>query len=63
MREIEIKLRVENLTALEKSLTFRGCVLAEPIHQHDTVYSHDGDMSAREGMREGYQLHKKKAAQ
>jgi len=54
MREIEIKLRVANFADLEKKLNEQGCVLSEPIHQHDVVYSHGKDASIWEGMKEGY---------
>lgn len=54
MREIEIKLRVKDRSALEKELTARGCALSLPIHQRDTVYSRGGDTSAWEKMKEGH---------
>jgi adenylate cyclase class 2 len=54
MREIEIKLRVKDHVALEQKLGEIGCVLSAPIHQHDTVYSKDGDTSIWEDMKEGY---------
>lgn len=54
MREIEIKLRVKDLNALEKNLEAGGCVFSSSIHQHDTVYARAGDTSAWEGMREGH---------
>lgn len=54
MREIEIKLKAKDLGALEKKLTDLGCALSAPIHQHDVIYSKDGDTSIWEGMKEGY---------
>lgn len=54
MREIEIKLRVKDHDALEGKLGEIGCVLSAPIHQHDVIYSKDGDTSIWEGMKEGY---------
>jgi len=39
MREIEIKLKVNNFEKLEKNLLEKGCLLSEPIIQHDVVYS------------------------
>src|SRR3989344_5992955 len=39
MREIEIKLKVDNLNELEKKLAENGCVFSEPINQHDIIYS------------------------
>lgn len=54
MREIEIKIRVNNIHALERKLSELGCILSAPIRQYDTVYSHKGDMSIWEGMKEGY---------
>jgi len=38
MREIEIKLRVNNLDELEKNLTESGLVISKEITQHDVVY-------------------------
>jgi adenylate cyclase, class 2 len=45
MREIEVKLRIENLEALAKAVRERGCQLSEPIAQHDVVYA-IGDRAA-----------------
>jgi adenylate cyclase class 2 len=42
MREIEVKFKVTNMVALEEKLYARGCVLAEPIIQHDVIYSRQG---------------------
>jgi adenylate cyclase class 2 len=53
MREIEIKLKAKNLAALEQKLAEQGCVLSAPIHQHDVIYSKEGDTSVWEGMQEG----------
>lgn len=43
MREIEIKLRVNNLEELEKKLTDAGLVISKEITQHDIVYSRIDD--------------------
>jgi adenylate cyclase class 2 len=53
MREIEIKLKAKDLSALEKKLVELGCVLSAPIHQHDVIYSRDGDTSVWGDMKEG----------
>jgi len=53
MREIEIKLRVKNFNELEQKLKERGCVLSEPISQHDTIYTLEGDSSNVAEAREG----------
>jgi adenylate cyclase class 2 len=52
MREIEVKLRINNLSVLESALKENGCVLSSPIHQHDIIYSRGGTSeweSAKEG--------------
>jgi adenylate cyclase, class 2 len=53
MREIEIKLRAENFGELKKKLKDKGCVLSEPISQHDVIYSFqnstDEFVQAKEG--------------
>ena len=43
MREIEIKLKVEDLKALEEKLVANGLVLSKDIIQIDTIYSKVGD--------------------
>lgn len=53
MREIEIKLKAHDLDALERQLGDAGCVLSDPIRQHDVVYSRDGDTSIWEHVKEG----------
>ncbi|MGC9603586.1 MAG: class IV adenylate cyclase [Minisyncoccia bacterium] len=53
MREIEIKLRVADPKALEEKLKERGCVLSEPIHQHDTNYALRGSSNEFESAKEG----------
>lgn len=47
MREIEIKLRVDNLEELEKKLTDSGLVISKEITQHDVVYSKDTSIFSR----------------
>jgi adenylate cyclase, class 2 len=42
MREIEVKLKVKSFEKLEQKLKEKGCVLSEPISQHDVIYSIDG---------------------
>ena len=39
MREIEIKLRVQNLDEFEKKLTDSGLVISKEIKQHDVIYA------------------------
>ena len=39
MREIEIKLKANNFKELEVKLREKGCILSEPISQHDVIYS------------------------
>ncbi len=53
MREIEIKLRVDNLKAVEEQLKANGCHLSEPIKQHDVIYTKDGDVEAWSVAKEG----------
>jgi adenylate cyclase class 2 len=53
MREIEIKLRVKNPEIFEKKLKEIGCVLSEPIYQHDANYSLRGSRNEFEKSREG----------
>ena len=43
MREIEIKLKVDNLEELEKKLADKGLVISKEINQHDIVYSRIDD--------------------
>lgn len=52
MREVEIKLRVNDLEALEKKLTDAGLVISKEVTQHDVVYSQN-DPSIFTKMREG----------
>ena len=53
MREIEVKLKVADLEALEQKLKDRGCVFSAPINQHDTVYSRGDSTSEWEESKEG----------
>ena len=53
MREIEIKLRANNLKEVESKLAEKGCVLSEPISQHDVVYSLKSSMEEFESAKEG----------
>ena len=48
-REIEIKLKVNNLDELEEKLKQAGCVFAGSIRQHDTLYSSDANLNKHEG--------------
>ncbi len=43
MREIEVKLRVNNLEDLEKKLQDKGLVISKELHQHDVIYSQNGE--------------------
>jgi adenylate cyclase class 2 len=52
MREIEIKLKAKDLGTIERKLGELGCALSAPIHQHDIIYSKDGDTSIWETMKE-----------
>lgn len=49
MREIEIKVRVQDKKALEDSLRGAGIVLSEPIKQHDVVYGKPGSLDNAPG--------------
>lgn len=53
MREIEIKIKVNNLEALRQKLQEKECVLSEPIKQHDVVYSLKGSAEEFESAKEG----------
>lgn len=53
MREIEIKLRVKNLEEIEKRLKEKGCIISEPISQHDVNYSLKGSRNEFESAKEG----------
>ena len=52
MREIEVKLKTDDLLSLEEKLKQKGCVLSSPINQHDVVYSR-GSTSEWEQSKEG----------
>ena len=53
MREIEIKLKVNNLEDIEKKLLEEGCILSEPIKQHDKIYSKNGATDVWQTSKEG----------
>ena len=53
MREIEIKLKSDNFEEIEEKLKENGCVLSEPINQHDVIYSHKSGMDEFESAKEG----------
>jgi adenylate cyclase class 2 len=53
MREIEIKLKVDNFEELEKKLKEKGCVLSEPISQYDVIYSTKSPQEEFEQSKEG----------
>ncbi len=54
MREIEIKLKVNNLEELENKLAEAGLIISKEVFQHDVVYtSTNEDYASLEG-REGY---------
>lgn len=43
MREVEIKLKVKNLEALEEKLRAKGLTISKEVFQHDVIYSHASD--------------------
>lgn len=53
MREIEIKLKANNFEEIERKLKDKGCVLSEPISQHDVIYSLKSSMEEFESAKEG----------
>ena len=55
MREIEIKLRVNNLDVIEAQFKEKGWVFSEPVFQHDVVYSSVANTEAYDKIeKEGY---------
>lgn len=38
MKEVEIKVRLDDMNQAERALNLAGCRLGEPVHQRDTVY-------------------------
>lgn len=52
MREIEVKLKVNNLPAVKNLFEAKGCVFSSPVTQHDVVYSRGGT-SEWEAAKEG----------
>jgi len=53
MREIEVKAKVKDFDAIERKLEEKGCVLSEPISQHDVIYSLKGSKNEFESASEG----------
>ena len=53
MREIEVKLKANNFEGLENKLKEKGCVLSEPISQHDVIYSLKNSTEEFEQAKEG----------
>ncbi len=53
MREIEIKVKVKNAGEVQKQLEERGCVLSDPISQHDVTYSKGGSTKEWQSAKEG----------
>ena len=53
MREIEIKVKVNNPKVLEEKLKEQKCVLSEPIRQHDVIYALKGSVEEFENAKEG----------
>ena len=53
MREIEVKVRVNNFGDIEKKLNDNGCTLSEPISQHDVIYSLKSSTEEFESAKEG----------
>lgn len=56
MREIEVKLKVDNLQDLEQKLLEKGCHLSEPIHQQDFIYSQKGSTEEWEHSKTGHKV-------
>jgi adenylate cyclase class 2 len=54
MREIEVKMRVHDLAAIERKLGELGCVLSTPITQEDSIYGKIGDLGAWTKSKEGH---------
>lgn len=54
IREIEVKLKVQDLESVAKKLKERGCIISAPIRQHDFIYSYDGSTTEWEQAREGH---------
>ncbi len=54
MREIEIKLRVDNLEEVASLLLARGCELSSPFHQHDVTYTKGGSTAEWQASKEGH---------
>ncbi len=52
MREIEIKLRVDDLDELEKKLAEKGLVISKELYQYDVIYSQN-DPSIFTGLKPG----------
>lgn len=53
MREIEVKLKVNDLSSLEQKLKEAGCVLGDAVHQRDVEYSYMGLNKEFQGFEEG----------
>lgn len=53
MREIEVKVKTNNLKEVENKLLDFGCNLSQPIHQHDVIYSYGASTSEWEETKEG----------
>lgn len=53
MREIEIKIKVENLEEINQQLKEKGCELSDPISQHDVIYSKGGSTEEWQSAKEG----------
>ena len=53
MREIEIKLKIKNIEELKSKLKEKGCILSEPISQHDVIYSLKSGKEEFESAKEG----------
>jgi len=54
MREIEVKIRVSDLSALEEKLNGRHCVLSKPIRQHDVIHSFGTSTKEWDESKEGH---------
>ena len=54
MREIEIKLKVNDSDAIEKQLKKQGCIFSKEIKQRDVVYSSKNNSSEFDNAKEGH---------
>lgn len=53
MREIEIKVKISNLDNIQRKLEKKGCILSDPISQHDVIYSRGNSKGEWQSSKEG----------